>query len=375
MTKPVTGLNTFAGVAPPWSLSQLDADFSALQAAINDLGTYANPLTDSSGTPNTVTVNSTAGLTAAYGFGLLLYIKIANTNTSTAVTINLNSLGNVNVVTPDGSGPPVGAFVAAGVYGFIHDGTNFQALYSSVSSLLAANNTWTGNNTFSPASGTPITVNTVGQNGIDIVAALNTSAILQLTATASAQAYIGAVGLATQLVADSQLYDIVVRNDTGTAVRVAFGSTNTSFLINTTSMSFRGPIAAALVDMTPDKSSWTTTLSGGWLTGSNPTGTLKWERQGTQVTIWCDTAITQTASNFSTISASALPAAITPSSNRFVTCGALESGTVGAQAGGALVLASGSITIGLLLSGTYGSNFTNSGTAGIQAGWSITYSL
>jgi len=202
MTKPVTGLTTFSGSPPPWSLSSLDADIAALQAAINDLGTYANQLSDTSGTPNTITVATAGSLTASYGFGLLLYIKIANTTTSTSVNINLNSLGNVSVVLPSGSAPLVGTFVAGGVYAFIHDGTNFQAVGVGFQSLLSSNNTWTGTNTFdnnvtigAPASG----------NALSVTAAANNNAIVAAGSSTSGQSY-GLRVIAGTTSADQAIY-------------------------------------------------------------------------------------------------------------------------------------------------------------------------
>ncbi len=126
MTKPVTGLTTFASSAPPWNLTNLDGDIAALQNAINDLGTYSNPLTDTSGAANTITVSSLAGLTASYVLGLLIYVKVANTTTSSTVNVNLNGLGNQAVKLPNGQTPPIGILVASGVYAFFYDGASFQ---------------------------------------------------------------------------------------------------------------------------------------------------------------------------------------------------------------------------------------------------------
>jgi hypothetical protein len=154
--------------------------------------------------------------------------------------------------------------------------------------------------------------------------------------------------------------------------------TSTGFNVGATTVTYLGPVAGTQVDMTPDKGSWTTTLSGPWLVGNNPTGTLKWERQGTQVTIWCDSAITQTSIAGTALSASALPAAITPSSTRACACTQIENN-------GSFVLARALVetnnTIAIDPFGVSGSfigvanSFTSSGAAGIAAGWSIVYSL
>ena len=172
MSKPVTGLTTFAGTAPPWNLSNLDGNIAALQAAINDYGTYSNPLTDSSGVANTITVNSPAGVTASYTLGLLLWIKVANTTTGTAVTVNLNGLGNLNVKLPNGTNPPVGLLVANGVYEFYYDGTNLQlvGLNPLVSNANGACSIP------APSAGAALTVSGVSGNNICILVSGNGAA-------------------------------------------------------------------------------------------------------------------------------------------------------------------------------------------------------
>jgi len=143
VSKPVTGLTTFAGLAPPWQLQQLDSDIAALQNAINDLGTYSNPLQDTSGVANTITVTTAGSLTAAYNFGLLLHIKIANTTTSATVNINLNGLGNQLVKLPGGLNPVIGQFLIGAVYAFVYDGTNFE-LVNGIPLAVSATGDFTG---------------------------------------------------------------------------------------------------------------------------------------------------------------------------------------------------------------------------------------
>lgn len=138
-----------------------------------------------------------------------------------------------------------------------------------------------------------------------------------------------------------------------------------------------GTTAGAQIDISPDKGSWTTTLSGPFTT--NPTGTLNWEKQGTQVTIYCAADILGTTTSSNGISASGLPAEIVPAANRSIACYGLEDSTVGLCAGVAFPQASGNTILlnPLKVSSNYlqTANFANSVTAGIKAGWSITYSL
>lgn len=156
--------------------------------------------------------------------------------------------------------------------------------------------------------------------------------------------------------------------------------------ITTSSISGYGPTAAAVVDMTPDKGSWPATISGGFT--SNPTGTVKWERQGTQVSVWVDANITGTSNATTDLTISGVPAEITPTSLRCCFCYCIENATGVTYAGIAAVSSSNTILVSLLLplngatnigigaaAGSNANTFTNSGTKGVLAGWSITYSL
>lgn len=138
-----------------------------------------------------------------------------------------------------------------------------------------------------------------------------------------------------------------------------------------------GPTSGTFIDMTPDSGSWVTTLSG--IFAVNPTGTLKWEKQGTQVTIWADANITGTSNAGGGITCSGLPAAITPSSARIVPCVAISNGGAAQQLGNANIQPGGTIILGVATaSGSntiIGSFFGASLTCGIFGGWSITYSL
>lgn len=145
MTKPVTGLNVFAAQTGPIPLSQLDADISALQNAINDTATYSNYYVDSSGAPNQLTVTTTAGVTFAYGAGVMLQVKIANTNTAAAVNINVNALGNLALKHFDGTNPAIGELVAGQVLIILHDGVNFVILSATTGTdvqVFLANGVW-----------------------------------------------------------------------------------------------------------------------------------------------------------------------------------------------------------------------------------------
>jgi hypothetical protein len=172
-------------------------------------------------------------------------------------------------------------------------------------------------------------------------------------------------------------YALLVNNAAGGNLLKVRGDNLIQMGISGSAIQGYGTTAAGFVDMTPDKGSWVTTLSGPWVSGNNPTGTLKWERQGTQVTIWCDATIAQTATITTSITASGLPAEITPSSARNVACSQLANNSVQVM-GYAQVNTNNTLTLGPI-TGAGGivvpTNFSNAGSAGIIAGWSITYSL
>ena len=132
MAGSVSGLNTFATQSGPIPLAQLDSNISALTTAINNLANFDNYYVDS-GAVNAIAVTVSSPQIVAYTAGLMLQVKVAATNTG-ATTININGLGNVAVVTPNGSAVSAGALVLGGIYQFQYDGTSFQLQTPTVKS-------------------------------------------------------------------------------------------------------------------------------------------------------------------------------------------------------------------------------------------------
>lgn len=175
-------------------------------------------------------------------------------------------------------------------------------------------------------------------------------------------------------------------------LKISAGTSNTDDAINVTNatggttliklkgdgtLQGHGPLANAAVDLTGDNGSWTGTLSGGLV--ANPTGTVKWERNGSIVHVWIDANITNTSSAVTDLTLSGLPVAITPSSNRTVPCfGVVNAGVLSVL--GMATIQTGN-TVLLQVTGTgpplaaLVNSYTNSGTKGLAAGWSITYGL
>lgn len=129
-------INTFAGVAPPWSLTQLDANFTNIKTLLANLNNYANYYLDT-GTANTYVITLTAGQTASLAAGLPFQVKIVNANTG-ACTLNANATGATNIKLTSGGDPGAGAMPAGGIALLQFDGTNYQLLNPSASSTFTA---------------------------------------------------------------------------------------------------------------------------------------------------------------------------------------------------------------------------------------------
>ncbi len=119
-------ITTFAGLAPPWSLSQLDTDFGNLQTAIQSQNTFSNFAVDT-GAANAYVTTPAAGTTATLTAGLLLQFKATNANTG-ASTLNHNALGVKNILNVNGSALGSGQIPLNGIVQVIYDGTQFLLL-------------------------------------------------------------------------------------------------------------------------------------------------------------------------------------------------------------------------------------------------------
>lgn len=119
MTKPVTGLTQWGGLTTGTTV-QLDNNFTAVQAAINDLNTYTNYIVDG-GSANTITAALGANLTASLAAGLTITVKVAASNTG-ATTLNFNGGGALAVQTAAGVALSSGMLIANGIYEFVYNG-------------------------------------------------------------------------------------------------------------------------------------------------------------------------------------------------------------------------------------------------------------
>jgi hypothetical protein len=124
MAKPLPVQNTFAGSAPPWSLTNLDANFTNVWGAVNDIGTYSNTLQDT-GSVNALIATPPAGITFTLVTGISLQVIVANKTTVTNPTLNVGGTGAKTIVDVNGAPLSLGALAAAGIYQFIYNGTNW----------------------------------------------------------------------------------------------------------------------------------------------------------------------------------------------------------------------------------------------------------
>jgi hypothetical protein len=153
---------------------------------------------------------------------------------------------------------------------------------------------------------------------------------------------------------------------------------------NFTSASY-APLASPALTGTPtvngasilSSGTFTATLSG---MSSGGTGTINYERSGKQCTLTALSAVTGT-SNSNVCALSGLPAAATPSSGNPIVLSIFEDNSTAQRTAACFVLNTGSITFELLIllnSSWVGPNaavMTASGTKGLPAGWTITYSV
>jgi hypothetical protein len=135
-------ISTFAGLAPPWSLSNLDTNFvnvAALQASVN---TYTQYVVDT-GAANAYVCSFGAGVTTTLSAGLGVCFKAANANT-TASTLNVGATGVKNLLNLDSSALNANEILVGGIYYAIYDGTQYILLNPWQGGALSYTGTLTG---------------------------------------------------------------------------------------------------------------------------------------------------------------------------------------------------------------------------------------
>lgn len=150
-------ITQFQGQTPPWSLISLDANFSALNTLMKDVGNYSTYIADAGGA-NAYSCTYGASLTFSLATGVKVVFKAANANTG-ASTLNVNATGIKNILNVDGSALTANQIVANGIYTAVYDGTQYQLLNPTQGIVnrnsvitgalsLAGNLTWATDNTY-----------------------------------------------------------------------------------------------------------------------------------------------------------------------------------------------------------------------------------
>lgn len=350
MTKPVTGLVQFGNSAGPDNTGDLDSNYAAITAAINDFATYSNYLTDTSGAANTIVLTTPASTTFALVAGIEIQFALANTTTSGSVNINVNALGSGPLINPDGSDPAVGQLVADGIYTAIYDGVHWQlqgnALAAANVALLNAANIFTDTNTFNPPAALASSVVINGKanayglsvNGSSTSGQSFGQTIIGGTTTADAALDVFDIG--------QTIHMLQLRGDG----RIAGW----------------GVTPAALVDMTPDTGTFNLTLTG---CTTAPTAAASWTRIGKLVLL--NIASATAVSNSTGFTLTGLPAVIQPASLSSTLFAFAENNGVATIAQAQVVAGSGTIT---LLLGGLAAGWNNAGAKGIL-GTTLAYLL
>jgi hypothetical protein len=195
----------------------------------------------------------------------------------------------------------------------------------------------------SPASGVPLTINIPGSElyGIQVFATAGNAAEIALAANGVTAA--NGFGL--------------IQNSSGFANFTLAGSIILQ-LKNTPQILGQGPVNGSLVDMTPDRGTFT--LTGTGFTAA-VTSTATWYRIGNLVALNVGSGM-QGTSNATTFTMTGLPAAITPNVNQTNICADLENNS--ANIFGTAQFVSGSSTITMGAGANAGAAWTNAGTKG-----------
>lgn len=222
---------------------------------------------------------------------------------------------------------------------------NIASPYATISAGGPGNPVFTGDVTISPTSGVPLTINIPGAEAY----------ALQAFASAGNAAQISLAG--NGVTAANGL--ILQYSSSGQAQFVLANSIIQRLSAGPSAIAGLGPTASALVDMTPDRGTFTLTGTG---FSSTVTSTATWYRIGNIVALNIGTL--QGTSNATTFTATGLPAAITPNVTQSQPCFDMLDNSAGTVA--TAQFNSGSATITFQKSFGVTTAWTNGGTKGVN---------
>jgi hypothetical protein len=222
MSKPLPTQNTFAGLAPPWNLTNLDSNFTNVWAAIDDIGTYSNTLVDT-GTVNALVCTPAGNITFALVTGIAVDVIVANTTTSATPTLNVNSTGANTIISAGGAALYPQQLGVGGIYRFVYDGTNWR-----VQNLGAGSGNWTA--TLSGGYGTNPTGTIAFFVGTNNIVQLYVTSNITGSSTGATDVTIS--GLPAQITPNSSKYVTCYVFNTGVLTQaIAVVNTNNTILL------------------------------------------------------------------------------------------------------------------------------------------------
>jgi hypothetical protein len=313
-------------------------------------GGFLNALSNTNGAITADFTNSNAGSSAT------AYLRLVN-NTNDLVELGISSTGFTGPFFNNGpSGEQV--FLGSGAAIPISIGTNNTERIR----IAGAGN---------------ITINAPGSGVTQALSVLDGGTGLSVNSTTSSLGYFqtwssngsikGYIGLGSITFSGASINDFGIASAGVLRLSSDAGSHTQMTVSGTTGATIQGlgPVAAALVDMTPDQGSWTATFSGAIST----TGTMKWRRIGSLIIVYTDAIIAATSSSASTITFNSIPAAITPATQRTTFCNVLNGGSD--AAGSVRILTNNTAT---LFNANFGV-FSNGTNCGLTAGACMSYTL
>jgi hypothetical protein len=341
----------------------LKTDFPNINAAVTGTPTQLNNLTGSTASAPGFTV--TGSTVPANG----IYLPSANTlgfASNTTARGSVNSNGNWTM-------PAASSGTTLALTG-IAGGTIFSATDGTVTTNLNTNAGVSSSIGTSTAHAFALLTNgstriSIASTGAGTYNAPSSGTALQITGASGANTLYAIANSTSGSSFGMRIDGGTTSADRGLLVNNQAGTTAYFQVRGDGAIQGGGTVAAALVDMTPDKGTFTITYTG--MTAS-VTGTASWVRMGNVVVLTFPLATG--TSNLTTFTATGLPSAIQPASlTQQVAVANCEN--VGTQGGVCQAqINSGSGTINMLLGGA-SAGWTNSGVKGIAAPSSVTYSL
>lgn len=228
--------------------------------------------------------------------------------------------------------------------------------------------TWTGNWTLAPTSGLPLTIVKTGEYQREVLAAPGDFQAYQawFTSALVRRAYFGFGNSGNdnlQLTNETAAGTIELRTNGVAALSVSPAAL----------LSGRGPVAAGLVDLTPDTGTYTGTVTG---ITTVVTGTITWARVGNLVILSIPGSMSGLSNSTSCTITGAMPASIQPARVQVCAVPASQFNSAGAASTTTQALVTGSSSVITFRQNGNATGFTNDGLSkGVVSTFNIYYTL